>query len=176
MKRVLRCGLCSCVALLMIVQQLEISAQTPSPEPADPNAKTTQVRLQKGQQVDLQLLESVSSATARNGQLVQLATASDVVENDIVAIPKGTPAVGVIKHLSKALPGKKNGYLEIEASQLTLPNGTTVKLGEYPPGDDACGDMGPCWALFIIAAPFTPLILLQRLNRSTGSATVKSEG
>ena len=138
--------------------------------------KTAQIKLEKGQEVELQLLESVSSATGRNRQVVKLATVSDVVENGIIAIPKGAPAVGVVKHVRKALPGKKNGYLEIEASELTLPNGTIVKLGEYPPGDDACGDMGPCWALFIAAAPFTPLLLVRWLAGSASNGTVKVEG
>jgi hypothetical protein len=143
------------LSLLAMVVQIGSFGQTPddgSAASGTPNAN--RLVIPKGTEVRLVLLQTLSSETPRNGQKVHLAIAKDVTVNGVLAIPKGTPATGIVKRLKKAVPDRKNGFLEVEPSDLSLPDGSSIALRLYPPGEEACGDMGPCWALYTLFGPF----------------------
>ena len=138
-----------------MLAQIGAFGQTPdygSAASGTPNAN--HIVIPRGTEVRLVLLQTLSSATARNGQKVNLAIAKDVTVNGVLAIPQGTPATGIVKRLKKAVPDRKNGFLEVEPSDLSLPDGSSIALRLYPPGEDACGDMGPCWVLYTLLGPF----------------------
>lgn len=109
--------------------------------------------LHKGTRIDFVLLEPLSSATAVKGQKVRLAVARDVMTGGVVAIPRGTPAEGVVSGVRKAKPGKSDGEVTFRPVRLTLHDGTGVKIREYPPGKDSCGPKGSCLLLIPIAVP-----------------------
>jgi hypothetical protein len=121
------------------------------------------------------LMESVSSAIATKGQVVRLAVEKDVVIDGHLVIPRGTPGTGAVARLQKGVPGKKDGYLTVRPIAMTLADGTTVRLKENRTGEDDCGDMGPCWALFSIAAPLLPLALIGRLSERNEEVHVGKE-
>jgi hypothetical protein len=100
-------------------------------------------------------LETVSSATATKGQPVRMAVGEDEMVNGLVLIPKGTPVTGKVTHLRKGIPGKRDGSIYVEPTILTLANGALVKLRHNRPGEDDCGDMGPCWIWWTFLAPLT---------------------
>jgi len=106
------------------------------------------------------LTEEVSSATAKKGQTVRLELDKDWEVEGQVILPKGTPALGVVNHLVRAIPGKKDGYVDVKPVSIQLSSVRKLRLSEYPPGEDACDDMGPCWALYTIAfTVFLPITL-----------------
>ncbi len=149
----------------LLAQQTQALGQQPtSPAPqavtqteaAQPPLPTP---LKQGTEVQLVLTESVSSATAVRGQLVRMAVAKDVVENGVVLIPRGTPATGIVKQVARAVPGKSDGSLRIVPQEITMSNGLIYRLQADAPGEDPCGDMGPCWALIGGAILFIPLFV-----------------
>jgi hypothetical protein len=105
------------------------------------------------------LLDSVSSATAAKGQPVHFAVAEDVSVDGHVAIPRGTPANGVVTHIRKGVPGEHDGSLTLEPREILLANGSRIKFGAYPPGEDACGDFGPCLAFGVFVVVISPLLV-----------------
>jgi hypothetical protein len=147
-----------CLLTLCLIHPPLLPTQTPPPSNRTQDNQIGPVALKKGTEVRLVLLETVSSATVRNGQTVRMAVALDVTSNGVIVIPKGTPATGEITQLRKAVPKERDGHFEIKPMDLTLPGGAHVKLHEYPP--DACEPDGPCWLLKALAMPLYPLFLI----------------
>ena len=142
--------LCLCLAPMLVAQQAV------SNEPGTSvSTKAETVTLRKGTVVALVLIDPVSSATAQKGQAVRLALAEDVIVNGVVVIRRGAPAVGVIKSVSKAVPGKHNGYLQIEPVSLTPQYMSSIVLNGYTPtgGDGVCDGFGSCRGLVVFAIP-----------------------
>jgi hypothetical protein len=140
--------------LLAVVQPVATGQILDGGPAASGAAKARHIVIPKGTEVRLVLMQTLSSATARNGQVVHLTTSKDLIVNGVLAIPEGIAARGVVKHVTKAVPGRKDGYLEVEPSSVSLPDGRFIPLRSYPPGEDACGDMGPCWVLYTLLGPF----------------------
>jgi hypothetical protein len=142
------------------ISQQTLPAQTPlsgpNPQAALPPGSAV---VAKGVQVKFVLLDSVSSATATRGQPVRFAVAEDVWVDGIAAIPRGTPANGVVARVRKGVPGEHDGFLELEPREILLANGSRIKFGAYPAGEDSCGDLGPCLALGIFAIAISPLLI-----------------
>ena len=165
-RRIFQSVLCICLAPLLVAEQAASPALTPAEEHGP-------IVLKKGTEVKLVLLEMVSSATAKNGQKVRMAVSEDVTLNGAILIPKGTLAAGEVTELRKAKPQKRNAFLEIKPIDLTLADGTRLKLREYQPGEDACGDFGPCWAMWTF---FGPLVLLGLTMNSIDNRDLKEAG
>ena len=108
----------------MLVAQQAISNDPGKNTPA----KAATVTLRKGTVVALAVIDPVSSATAQKGQTARLALAEDVIVNGIVVIRRGAPAVGVVESVSKAIPGKHDGDLQIKLVSLTPPDTSGAPL------------------------------------------------
>jgi hypothetical protein len=160
-------SLCTILIALLAVQPVcaqeiaTIPLQTPAavtPPPAsNPNV------LAKGTMIRFVLLDSISSETAQKGQTVHFALAQDIEVNGTVVIPRGTEAEGQVTHVRKGIPDKQDGELTLEPRAILLNNGTKLKLQRHPPGEDACGDMGPCAAMVtfgIILLPCVAAVLI----------------
>jgi hypothetical protein len=126
---------------------------------AAPAAQTSPLLLPKGTPVEFFLLEGLSSATAKKGQIVRLAVAKDVSVDGVVVIPKGTPTEGKVATVHKGIPGKRVGEIDVRATGVPLGNGQRLRLQEYAPGEDGCGDMVHCWVWPIAAVPLAPIVL-----------------
>lgn len=174
--------LCLCLSPLLVAQEAADPAIMPNRESsASAHAvSAASIKVPKGTEVNLVLLESISSATAKKGQTVHMAVAQDVEVDGTIVIPGGAPANGIVTHLRKAVPGKNDGYVELKGVGLTLPNGTPMKLSEYPPGEDACGDFGPCWVMFpvfgAIDAIFAPLFAIRLIEGHDYNSKFKPQG
>jgi hypothetical protein len=130
----------------------------------------------KDTEINFVLLESVSSATATKGQLIRMAVEEDVVIHGVVAIPKGTLATGVVSNVRKAKLGIKDGRLEVRPIAMTIANGVEAKLKENRTGEDACGDFGPCWAMYIFFAPAVPFALIGLAANAIDGGDRKKKG
>lgn len=174
----LQSAICLLLSPMLVAQQVgDLSARgnTPNPPP-----QTERLTLERGAEIQFVTREAISTATAFNGEFVALEVARDVAKNGAVIVPAGTPAVARIMHVKKPVVGKRNGYLEIQPVSMTLKDGTRVKLRRNAPGEDDCGDFGPCWAMFAIMGPlivaFSPLIILQLATEHHDSKSPKPCG
>lgn len=159
--------LCICLAP-MRAQQGDHSQPVP---PANERTSAAPVKgiffkLPKGTQVNLVLLEALSSATAEKGQSVRLAVAQDLTAGGFVAIAAGTPVSGVVSFERKSTPGKRDGYLWFKPTCLTLQNGFRIKLLEQPPGWNRCGGMGTLCFGYVAMAPYSIVGLASLLFES----------
>lgn len=146
-------------ALCLLLSPLLVAQQAASP------TKLVFASLPKGTQLNLVLLETVSSLTARKGQKVRMAVAENLTASGHVLISAGTPVVGVVSNRRAPIPGKRDGYVWIKPESLMLPDGTQLKLLEQPPGWNACGGMGKwCWGYLDL--PFTLVGLTSLLFES----------
>jgi hypothetical protein len=144
--KALQSALCLVLSPLLVAQSPEIGATSPG-------TANQSISIPKGTAVNVVTLETVSSATAKRGQRVRMAVNQEVSVDGIIVIPAGTPVVGEVTHVRRAIPNKKDGYVVIRPVYLNLASGARLNLREYPPGEDSCGDMGPCWEFFLIVVP-----------------------
>lgn len=152
----LQSAVCCCVAPLLLAQQVT-DGNTPAMRAEQPRSVTRSEPaaklVPKGTGIDFVLLEPLSSATTVKGQKVRLAVSKDVAVKGVIAIPRGTPAEGVVSDVRKAKPGKRDGEIMFRPVRLLLSDGSGVKIGEYPPGKDSCGPKGSCLLLIPVAVP-----------------------
>ena len=159
----LQSALCLLLSPMLVAQQMTDESARGNTSNMPP--QTRRLVLEKGTQIEFVTREEISSAKALKGEFVTLEVARDVTKNDTVIVPAGTPAVARVVRVKKAVIGKRNGHIEIAPASMTLKDGTRAKLRRNAPGEDSCGDFGPCWAMFAIMGPlivaFSPLIILQ---------------
>ena len=131
----------------------------------EPRAKAEVVTIPTETRIEFFLLEAVSSATAKRGQIVHLAAAEDFSVNGVVVIPKGTTAEGKVTKVRKGVPGKQDGQIDVEATSVLLSNGQSLRLQKNamdPEWDLDCRDhVGPCVLFFIFeAAPILAILAM----------------
>jgi hypothetical protein len=114
--------------------------------------------LPKGTEVRFALLDTVSSATAKNHQTVRFVVVQDVKEGDLVAIPRGTPVIGEVKLVRKSIPGKRNAYLDLEPRTILLSNGTKLKV-QQTANQENCKAEPSCWVAYGLMASIEALFL-----------------
>lgn len=163
LRKALQSAVCLLLSPLLVAQSTQIVTVPIMPnEPPTPTSP-----LPKGAQiVQFITLEDVSSETAKKGQPVRMALATNVTLGNTIVVPAGTPTVGKVFRIQKAIPGKKDGYLELMPDYVTLANGTHLQVRQYAIDETGCAPNRPCWGLIpvvilmgIIAAPFIPIQL-----------------
>ena len=115
------------------------------------------VKLAEGTEVRLRLLDSISSATATQGQRFNLELDDDVRVDGVVVIPRGAKAVGTVMHAKKRGFLGKGGELNIMVDYL-LVNDERVRLRANS-GNEGDDKVGATVALTVL---FGPLGLLKR--------------
>ena len=84
-----------------------------------------------------------------------------VAEGHFIA-PVGTIAVGTVRRVERAIPGKRNGRVIITAGSIQLPSGKTIPLNIQMPDGDECDDVGPCLLVYgIWAAVEAPFLVIE---------------
>jgi hypothetical protein len=158
----------TCVSSLLVAQQVNSTSETQKPANTAAFSPGTNdmIFLPKHTFIDLISLEEVSPATASKGQRVRLAVKEDVEVKGLVAIPRGTPATGVVASVRKAVPGKRDGFVGVRLLSLNLPGPSPVAITSWedPSGDGMCTGffcdlslfvvVGPLWVGDLIAKPF----------------------
>jgi hypothetical protein len=153
---ILRNGVCAMLMGILVAQPCAALGQSAT---APGTSRPAFITIPKGTLITMTVTQPLSSATATDGQTVQLATDSDLIVGGVIAIPRGTAATGVVEHVMRAVPGKINGDLAIKPTAIHLANGTWLPLRKYPPGEDACAEMGPCWLTNTLFFPITLIAL-----------------
>lgn len=148
------CFLCFGLAGQVATQTCAAQSQTPRPVAPSlpPVARPAFVTIPKGTKVCLKLMQTVSSATAQNGQNVQMTVANDIVIDGLVVLAKGSAATGILRHVKKAVPRKREGNVELNSAVVQITKRKKLKLGEN--SWSVCGRSLRCWVEAPILAPF----------------------
>jgi hypothetical protein len=128
--------------------------------PSIANSDHKTVLLPADTDIHLQLAETISSHTAKAGEIVRFRTVGDTTINGVLVIPDGTAAEGIVidakpkGHLGRA------GHLDIGIKFLRMGHGVRVPLdGDSDQDGQGHGTrtgvaVGAASALFLPAAPF----------------------
>lgn len=103
-------------------------ADTPPPAPPPP----VQVTIPSGTTISVRLIDSISSATAQQGQIYAASLLAPIVANDRVVIPKGADAKVRVVEVQSAGHYKGRSELQLQLANLSY-NGTDypVQTGVY---------------------------------------------
>jgi len=123
-------GTALCVVLLAIASPA-LSATTPVPVPATeviapatpPAIPENATLLPANSVVELEMLDTVSSATSKRGDFFRMRVVHALRAGDFELVPAGTVAVGQVVHAQKAGMGGKAGELILAARYLETPQG-----------------------------------------------------
>jgi len=114
-------------------------------------------KITEGTEVRLRLLDSVSSATATQGQRFNLELDDDIRVDGVVVVPRGAKALGTVVHAKKRGFMGKGGELNVMVDYLVI-NDERIRLRATSgqAGDDKVG------ATVALTVLFGPLGLLKR--------------
>jgi hypothetical protein len=110
---------------------VEEPAPAPEPEPVEPpveQPRTIDVTLPAGTPLDVEFTDRLASNTSAVGDTFRVRVANDVMEDGVVAIPRGSEIVGVV---TEAVPLPRVGgqaKLALKLTDLVLPSGSTVPI------------------------------------------------
>lgn len=110
-----------------------------------------------GEKIRLVLMEEVSSATAQEGDRVNLTVAEDLKVGEDIIIAKGAPAVGKISSAKKKGMLGQGGKFTMSLDQVKCVDGQNVRLRATAArqGDDK---IGKTVAIGVLAGPFALLV------------------
>jgi hypothetical protein len=90
-------------------------------------ASSGPVMVRAGTMLAVTPMTEIASSKVKVGDTFEFTVVNDVVENGVVAVPRGAKALGIIKWKTGKAIGGKSGKFEIQFKQLTV-NGKTVPL------------------------------------------------
>lgn len=90
-------------------------------------ASTAPVMVRAGTMVAMTPMAEIASSKVKVGDSFEFTVVNDVVENGVVAVPRGSKALGTIKWKTGKAIGGKSGKFEIAFKQLNV-NGKVVPL------------------------------------------------
>jgi len=128
-RKLLQAVLCLVLCPLLLAQPATTGGQQqPFPQPDQPATTTAPaqpvtITIPKDTRVEFLLLDPVSSASSKPGDKIRFVVAENLIVNGVVAISAGTPAPGVVTKVTKAIPGKRDGRIEIRP--------TVVRIGRH---------------------------------------------
>jgi hypothetical protein len=94
------------------------TAPAPPPQPPAPVARTVSVAA--GSSLPIRLADALDSATTQTGQVIHGTLAADVIADNMVAIPRGTPVTGRVVDAKDATHFSGSSLLSIEITQIEL--------------------------------------------------------
>jgi hypothetical protein len=100
-------------------------APPPPPKPAAPVART--VSIPAGTSLPIRLTEALDSGTTQTGQPIHGTLAADVIADNMVAVPRGTPVTGRVVEAKDATHFSGSSALSVEITSVQL-NGRSVPV------------------------------------------------
>jgi len=159
-------------------------AQTPASLPSSDQGS---IRIRYVEPLELVLDEPLSSATAKKGQTVRMELKEPWVAEGHFIAPAGTPTVGTVRRVERAIPGKRNGRVVITAGSIELPFGKSVGLNIQMPDGQECDDIGRCLLFYglatvvespflVIELPLIPVGIIKEAKESKGPGEIHIVG
>ncbi|WP_344709230.1 hypothetical protein [Sphingomonas humi] len=120
MRRLIRVGLCAAAFSIapVVIAQAAVAQSAPSMAP---------VMVRAGTMVAMTPMKEIASSKVKVGDSFEFTVVNDVVENGVVAVPRGSKALGLIKWKTGKAIGGKSGKFEVEFKQLNV-NGKVIPL------------------------------------------------
>jgi PEGA domain len=95
-------------------------------------AQVSQLTMPEGTKIRVRLEQNLSSATAEEGQPVQLSVADDVRIGDTVVIKQGAAAVGTVTLATKKRRMGRTGKLDFSIDRVVAEDGSSIPLRYSP--------------------------------------------
>ncbi|MBI4908387.1 MAG: hypothetical protein HY820_32480 [Acidobacteria bacterium] len=111
------------VFTIALVWAMSAGAQTPAP--AEGENKPADYKVDSGTRIPLNLINSVSTRNAAEGDRVYLETAFPIVVTGRMVIPPGSYVAGTVTQVKRPGRVKGRGEIYLRFDSLTLPNGVT---------------------------------------------------
>lgn len=168
----------------VLVSSFTGRAQTPV---SAPSSSQESVRIRYIEPLELALDEPLSSATAKKGQTVRMKLIVPWVAEAHFIAPAGTPAVGTVRRIERAVAGKRNGRVVITAGSIQMPSGKSVRLNIQMPDGQECDVVGPCLLFYglaslveipflVIELPLIPVGIIKDAKESKNSGGIHIAG
>lgn len=101
------------------------AAPPPPPPPPKPVART--VSVDSGTSLPVRITEALDSGTAQTGQIIHGTLAADIIADNMIAIPRGTPVIGRVSDAKDATHFSGSSSLSIELTSVQL-NGQSIPV------------------------------------------------
>jgi BON domain len=98
-------------------------APAPAPPPRPPAPVVRTVSVAEGTTLPIRLTDALDSATTQTGQTIHGTLAADIIADNMVAIPRGTPVTGRVVDAKDATHFSGSSLLSIELTQVQLKEG-----------------------------------------------------
>jgi hypothetical protein len=105
------------------------TAPAPPPKPPAPVVRT--VSVESGTTLPIRLADSLDTASTQTGQVIHGTLAADIIADNMVAIPRGTPVTGRVIEAKDATHFSGSSSLSIELTQIEL-KGQPVSVSTAP--------------------------------------------
>ncbi|MFN7921109.1 MAG: PEGA domain-containing protein [Bryobacteraceae bacterium] len=109
-------------------------------------------------EVELRILQTVSSAESRVNEKVLFEVVDDVIVDQTIVIPQGSRAWGLVTAVEPKSRMRKNGKIDIDLQAVCLPGGTGAPLRAYRRGAQRVATDQPSVGDSLFAIPALPVI------------------
>ena len=116
------CALALAFSTARLSAQTDSSTAAPAPTPAP--APTLNVPV--GEQLVLELQDSLHTGSSKKGDHVHFQTYREVVVGSLLAIPQGSSVRGTLTQVKKPGRAGRAGQISIHFDEITLPDGTVL--------------------------------------------------
>jgi hypothetical protein len=99
----------------------DMAPKTPPPPPRPPAPVARTVSIASGTALPIRLADLLDSNTTQTGQVIHGTLTGDIIADNMVAIPRGTPVVGRVIQAKDAAHFSGSSLLSIELTQIELP-------------------------------------------------------
>ena len=101
----------------------EAAPPAPAPPPRPPAPVVRTVSVAAGTTLPIRLTDALDTATTQTGQSIHGTLAADIIADDMVAIPRGTPVTGRVVEAKDATHFSGSSSLTLELTQVELKGG-----------------------------------------------------
>ena len=112
----------------VIMAMVQAPVGAPAAAVATSNATLVEVKIPDGTQLEVELMSTISSATAKEGDIIDFTVVSPLVVNGVTVIEKGAPAKARVAGVKKAGYWGKAGKIGWIMQDVTMVDGTRAPL------------------------------------------------
>jgi len=124
-----------------------------------PASHHNRVRVAQDTEIELRLRQTISSAESRQDERVEFEVVEDVRLSDLIVIPRGSLAWGVIADVAPRSRLRKDGKLDLDLQAVCLPDNSAAPLRAVPRGLSRRGEIDTRASDSVLALPALPVLV-----------------
>lgn len=124
-----------------------------------PATHHNRVRVSQDTEVELRLRQTISSAESRIDERVEFEVVEDVRLADLIVIPRGSLAWGVIADVEPRSRLRKNGKVDLDLQAVCLPDNVAAPIRAVPRGLRKRGEIDTKVSDSVLALPALPVLV-----------------